>query len=291
MASSSPGPLSADESRFSMRVAYGEEALPATSVFMNAIELSAQYAELDFKSRIRQRQGVILTEFPQVEIAVLPKPPAKLVDVRLIIWTIYGGVLDMVIRNRFKENEIEVLWDTAVVAWVYFTLPLDIARSTGTNASITVPPFLENVPQSSSSTPNSLEASTGRFDWNPLFTAHGKIMPPQDIFLLALGTIKALAPTPMTQKVAGPFHVSSEIVDANLQAYLRDRRVPRSSPPFYQYAHVLEAVRRMPGWMLGKHKFAEFFASVEVSSKIVGMILVEKGKFTPGAASENLTTS
>ena len=44
---------------------------------------------------------------------------------------------------------------------------------------------------------------------------------------------------------------------------------------------MLEAVRRIPGWQLARRRFAEFFCSVEVGGRSVGVILMEKGPFDP----------
>ncbi|KAL8721865.1 MAG: hypothetical protein Q9225_001543 [Loekoesia sp. 1 TL-2023] len=294
--SPSPSLVDADEERFSMRVAYVDSVLPATPVFMNAIELAARYAELDYMGRTRQRHGIVLPQFPQVEIAILPAPPAKSIQIRLVIWAIYGAVLDMVFNNRFKENEITILWDGQEVGQLYFTRPLDESLRDNNNTHPLIPPLLENVDdmsEPSDTTPNPLETHIGRFDWHPGFKQDAKTIPTPDIFLLALGTIKSIAKKSMTDKVEGPFHVSSRVVDANLQAYLRNRRVPRPSPPFFMFAHILEATRRFPGWMLQQRRFAEFGCSVEVSTRAVGAILVEKGPFVEpeAAATGNVSTS
>lgn len=95
-----------DDSRFSMKAMYGESDLPVTPVFMNTVELLARYAEMDYMGRTRQRHGIVLPEYPQVEIAVLPAAPSTSVEVRFVVWGMYDGICDMVEKHMFKENEI-----------------------------------------------------------------------------------------------------------------------------------------------------------------------------------------
>ncbi|KAL9602449.1 MAG: hypothetical protein Q9219_001873 [cf. Caloplaca sp. 3 TL-2023] len=282
--------ISADESRFSMRATYGEETLPATPVFLNAIELVSRYVELDNLSRTRQRHGIVLPEYPQVEIAVIPKPPARSLEVRLVIWALYGAVLDMVFKNRFRDTEIEMLWDHVAVGHIYFTRSAALLGTTNQTS------LFENTPDTtepSDTTPNAFDVEAGRFDWRPVYAPTGKIIPPNHVLLLLLGALKAMAPSAMTEKVPGPFHVGSELVDANLQVYLHNRRLPRTSPPFFEYGHVLLAIRRIPAWMLSRHKFAEFYCTIEVLNRPIGALLIEKGAFVPPtvADSGNISTS
>ena len=96
------------DSRFGFKAIYGETNLPLTPCFMNVVELLAQYAELDWLSRVRLRHGVVLPAYPQVEIAVLPAAPATSVEVRLIIWGIWVGIRDIITRNNYHEAEFEV---------------------------------------------------------------------------------------------------------------------------------------------------------------------------------------
>ncbi|KAL9004560.1 MAG: hypothetical protein Q9188_002630 [Gyalolechia gomerana] len=291
--------VSPDEPRFSMRVAYGEDPIPATAVFMSAIELTAQYTGRDFLSRTRQRHGIVLPEYPQVEIALLAagrETQKKTIQVRLAVWALYGALLDIALSNRFKECEWEILWDNQVVATLFFTQPLDVDSFKPNNETTRlIPPLPEKDPTGNSDPVlDPVKAGSGHFEWKPIFLHSGNIMLAKDIFLLTMGTLKAIAPKAMTDKVPGPFHVSSEMVDANLQAYLENRRVPRPTPPFFQFAHVLEATRRIPAWMLAQRKFAEFFCSIEVSTKPVGALMIQRGPFVGhsiGAFGGNVSTS
>ncbi|KAI4184956.1 MAG: hypothetical protein L6R41_004412 [Letrouitia leprolyta] len=282
-----------DDPRFSTDITMSETKLPPTPVLMSAVELSARYAEMNYLGGVPRRQGIVLPQFPQVEIAVIPAAPARTVEVRLIILAIYDTILDMIYGKRFNESEVEVKWENQVKAYMYITPPLDDERRASgnfTNIEITnssekeIPPPLQ---ADTNDTPNPI------FDWKPIYKPAGANLFPNDVFLLALGAIKVVAPNSATEQVTGPFHVGSDLVDANLQVYTQDRRLAR--PPYLRYGQVLEAVRRIPGWQLERRRFAEFFCSIEVSRKSIGVVLLEKGQYEPhgvmGAAGGNVSIS
>ncbi|KAL8695015.1 MAG: hypothetical protein Q9224_003466 [Gallowayella concinna] len=270
-----------DDPRFSMEVTMSDTKLPATAVYMNAVELAAQYARMDFLGRATQRRGVVLPQFPQVEIAIIPAPPARSVEVRLIIYTIYGLILDMAYGKNFNESEVEVKWENEVKAYIYFTPPVDnspVANDDIMDLDSHLPADAPLLRQTNSTTTPPANVA---FDWSPIYKPNGELLHPEDVFLVVLGAIKVLAPHPETEKVPGPFHTGSDVVDANIQIYLQNRRVSRPTPPFFRYCHVLEAVRRIPGWQLERRRFAEFFCSIEVNRRPLGVLLLEKGTFIP----------
>ncbi|KAL9600010.1 MAG: hypothetical protein Q9219_003479 [cf. Caloplaca sp. 3 TL-2023] len=277
--------------RFSIQISKSETKLPPTPVLMNAVELSAQYAEMDFVGRAPQRQGIVLPSFPQIEIAVLPEPPARSVEVRLVLWAIYEIILDMVSSSRFCECEVVVRWEGLVKAHVYFTLPLD-----DNEKGYRLPPAgskggFPNQVDNNNNNNNISEPINTLFSWRPTYKPSAHNLPPASIFLLSLSTLKTIAPHPLNEQVPAPFHISPypSSVDANLQVYFEhfpSRRRP--APPFLRYSHVLEAVRRLPGWMLARRRFAEFFASVEGGGggRPIGVVVVEKGEFVGFGAVE-----
>lgn len=270
--------------RFSIKSLYAETDLAIIPVFMNAVELMARYAEMEFTGRTGGRDGMVLPEFSEVEIAVIPAAPATSVQVRLIVWGLYITIIDMVNKKMFKENEITVSWNGELAAYIYFTKPLDALPETSNQTHDIESPILENSTSRSETFGTNVapdNANTGRFDWKPIFKPYGKDLPPRDVFLVVLGVLKSVAENPVTEKVPGAFRVSSPAVDANMQFYLQDRSTPRPRPPYFQYAHVLEAARRTPGWMLQRKRFAEIYCSITINGLTVGQALLDKGQFDP----------
>ncbi|KAL8854423.1 MAG: hypothetical protein Q9221_000693 [Calogaya cf. arnoldii] len=281
-----------DDPRFSMRTVMSDTKLPPTAVLMNAVELTARYAGMDYSSRVPQRHGIVLPQFPQVEIAIIPVPPARTIEIRLVMYTIYGAILEMIYGGGFNESEIEVLWNGQVKAHVYFTPPMDDSSDArnkfkGITSRL---PGNASIPQESTSNVTEPSANTV-FEWTPVYEPQGKNIPPFEVFLLALGAIKVVATESATAKVGEPLHIGSDLVNANIQVWPDVRARP--TPPFLRYGHVLEAVRRIPAWQLARHRFAEFFCGIEANRRPLGVVLVQKGQLDPnlGGRGGNVSTS
>ncbi|KAL9136898.1 MAG: hypothetical protein Q9175_001904 [Cornicularia normoerica] len=258
---------------------------------MNVVELLAHYAELEWLSNVRERHGVVLPSYPQVEIAILPAAPATSVEVRLAIWGIWVGMRDIITRNQYHEAEFEVLWEGAVVAYIYFTKPMDLPftssnETLGTDEPLTLLPSPNGTIAGILDTSNSTETSSdalieGRFSWKPLFTPEAKTLTVVEVFLTVMAGLKNAAPHPASEKVPRPYASSAIDVQANVQFYLHRRSVPRTKPPYFQYIHVIKALKLVPGYMLEKRRFSELFFSIEVNEMPVGEGYLQKGHYVP----------
>ncbi|KAL8758948.1 MAG: hypothetical protein Q9199_001108 [Rusavskia elegans] len=280
-----------DDPRFSMNIDMSDTRLPPTAVLMNAVELAARYAELDYLALVPQRQGIVLPQFPQVEIAIIPAPPARTVEVRLILYTIYQTILEMKFGDGFKESEIEVYWDNQIMAHVYFTPPMDDSSYATGQFKALKSPLAGNTSIPENKTTNITDVSINTvFEWTPVYEPNGYNIPPFEVFLLALGALKVVAPHSTTTRVGEPLHIGSELVNANIQIW---PEVRRRATAHLRYGHVLEAVRRIPGWQLARHRFAEFFCGIEANRQPLGVVLVQKGHYEPnlGEGVRNVSTS
>ena len=295
--------------RFSLRAIYVETSLPLTPCFMNAVELLAQYAELDWMSKARQRHGVVLPSYPQVEIAVLPEKPATSVEVRLVIWGIWVGVRQMITKKRFCEVEFEIHWEGEVVASIFFTRPMDL-QDTSNNGTLTTVKPLTLLSSPNETTDGILDilnstgispgaSNEGNFDWKPLFPPGAKTLTVTEVFLTVMAGLINAAPRPASNKVPGPYASAASDIDANVQFFLHRRRLPRTKPPYFQYIHVIKALRLVPGYMLANKRFAEMLFIIEVTGVPVGEGYLERGHYVPPgfvlgnmiAPKENLTLS
>ena len=244
----------------------------------------ARYAELDFTSKTGQRHGLVLPAYPQVEIAILPASPATSVQVRLVIWGLYSAVVDRVVTNQLRDAEVVLLWQGRPAGYMYFTTPA--ANSLiSVNLTHALDSNVLNLTTSSgisSSTSGANDIFADAFAWTPVFRPNARSLPPKDAFLVCMAVIKAIAPHSGTDKVESPFHVESAVANANMQIYFHRRAVPRTKPPYLDYGVVLEAIRRIPAWLLLQRKFAESFFSVFVYARPLGHLTLEKGSFNPG---------
>ena len=278
--------------RFGFKIEYGETDLLKTPCLMNVVELLARYAECDWLSQVQPRQGVVLPEYPQVEFAVIPAPPAKSVEVRKVIWGIWVVIRDMISRNNFHETELEILWEMQAVAYIYVTLPMDLKianqnRSLGTDEPLTLLPGSNittggniDISNTTGYSPDAL--NEGDFSWQPIFGPTAQILTVFEVFLTVMAGLKNAATHGASDKVPGPYASSATDVYANVQFYIHKRRAPRTKPPYFQYIHVIKALRLVPRYMLDRKRFSELFFTMEVDGIPVGEGYLEKGHFMPG---------
>ena len=279
------------DSRFGFKIEYGETDLPKTPCLMNAVELLAQYAECDWLGTVRTRRGVVLPEYPQVEFAVIPAPPATSVEVRAIVWGIWVAIRDMISNNSFHEVEMEILWELQAVAYFYITLPMDL-KIAGQNGSLGNDEPLTLLPGSNITTGGNLDISNtseyspdalnaGTFSWEPIFGPTAKTLTVFEVFLTVMAGLKNAASHVASDKVPGSYASAAMDVNANVQFYIHKRRSPRPRPPYFQYIHVIRALRLVPGYMLEKKRFAEMFFMIEVDGMAVGEGYLERGHRLP----------
>lgn len=274
--------------RFGFRTDYGETTLPATPCLMSIVDLVAQYAELDWQSKVGQRHGMVLPEYPQVEIAVLPAAPTSSVEVRFIIWGFWIGIRDMVRINRFPEAEFEILWELEVVAYIYITKPMDLQNTSGTGTlgadePLTLLPgsntsILDNA-NTTEYSPNALRG--GDFSWEPIFSPLAKTLTVFEVFLTVMAGLKNAAAPAASDKVPRAYASAATGVDANVQFFIHKRTTPRPKPPYFQYIHVIKALRLVPEYMLQRKMFAEMIFIIEVNGIPVGEGFLEKGHYIP----------
>ena len=255
--------------RFGIVANYAETNIPITPLLMNIVELLANYAELGWLSNVRVRQGVVLPSYPQIEFAVIPSAPASSVEVRFVIWGIWVGIRDMVSRNIFREVEFDLYWDESVVAHIYFTKPMDLGSSSshetlGTAGPLTLLPTSNGTVSvlldSSNSTTNLSETlDDDRFSWEPTFPPHAKTLTIFEVFLTVIAGLKNAAPHPASDKVPGAFASAAVNVDASLSIFIHKRTTPRPRPPYFQYIHVIKALKLIPAYMLAQGRFAELY--------------------------------
>lgn len=270
---------------------YAETNIPITPCLMNIVELLGNYAELDWLSSVRVRQGVVLPSYPQIEFAVIPNAPASSVEVRFVIWGIWVGIRDMVSRNIFCEAEFELYWEEKVVAFIYITKPIDLGPSSsnetlGTDGPLMLSPTSNGtasvmLDSSNSTTDLSNTPNEGGFSWSPLYPRSAKTLTIFEVFLTVIAGIKNAAPHPALDKIPGPYASAAVNVDASLQIYLYKRRSPRPRPPFFQYIHVIEALKLVPAYMLAQGRFAELYFQMQVNDIPVGDGYLISGSIPP----------
>lgn len=276
---------------FGLTAIYGETDIPRTACLMNVVELLYQYAKREWLGLVGQRHGIVLPEYPQVEIAVLPAAPATSVQVRLVIWGIWVGIRDIIRRNKFREVEFEVSWDDDVVAYISLTKPMELQvtgsnRTRGINTSLALlsspNPAASNILGTSHSIEHFSDGlNEDHFTWKPSFPARARTLTVVDVFLTVMAGLKSAASHPASDNVPRPYSVAALDVSANVQFYLYKRRRPRTQGPSLKYIHNMEALRLIPAYMLERGRFCELFFQMEVSGLTVGEGYLQEGRYRP----------
>ena len=277
--------------RFGIVANYAETDIPITPLLMNIVELLASYAELGWLSSVRVRSGVVLPSYPQIEFAVIPSAPATSVEVRIVVWGIWVGIRDMVSRSIFREVEFDLYWDETVVAHMYFTRPMGLGPSSsnetlGTAGSSTLSPTsngtLSVMLDISNSTTNLSETlNEGRFSWEPTFPSRAKTLTIFEVFLTVIAGLKNAAPHPALDKIPGAYASAAVNVDASLSIFIHKRTTPRPRPPYFQYIHVIKAMKLIPAYMLAQGRFAELYFVMKVNGLPVGDGYLRSGAIPP----------
>ena len=287
--------------RFGIVANYAETKIPVTPCLMNIVELLANYAELDWMSSVRVRQGVVLPSYPQIEFAIIPSAPANSVEVRFVIWGIWVGIRDMVSRNIFCEVEFDLYWDERVVAHMYFTKPMDLGPSSsnetlGTDEPLTLSPTSNGTASvmldSSNSTTNLSDTlNEERFSWTPTFPPEAKTLTIFEVFLTTIAGLKNAAPHPALKKIPGAYASAAVNVDASLQIFIHQRTTPRPRPPYFRYIHVIKALKLVPAYMLAQGRFAELYFLMQVNGLPVGDGYLRRGAIPPHSVLEDVLAS
>ena len=280
------------DTRFAHKAIFSENTLPLTPCLMSTVELLAQYAERDWLSQVRARHGVVLPEYPQVEIAVIPAAPAFSVEVRLVIWGLFVGIRDIVLENNYHEAEFEIFWEEKLVAYIYFTLSTDL-RVTSSNTTLGTEESLNLLlPSPNNTIGNTLDTSSSardspdalydeHFSWRPIFAPTARTLTVVEVFLTVMAGLENAASHAASDKVHGPYASAAVDVNANVQFGIHKRRKPRPRPPFFQYIHIIKVLRLIPGYMLEKRRFSELFFTIDVDDLVVGEGYLEKGPYVP----------
>lgn len=291
-------PSSEIDPRFHFAISFGETSLPKTSLFMNTVELMSQYAELGWLSRVQKRHGVFLPAYPQVEMAILPAAPAKFIENRIVVWGIWSTISIMVQGNRYQEIEAEIGWDDRLVAYIYFTIPLDYQRDSEIGSGSQIDKNLQlslssngTIDTGSNTSNNSALESLGSlddgdFDFSPKYLDSGKILTPVEAFMTILAALKNTAPAAATDKIRAPFTSQVAGIDASMAFYFHMRRGPRTQRPFFQFIHVIKTCRLLPGYLLENRKFAEVGFGIGVHGILVGSGFLVKGPFVTPSIGE-----
>ena len=277
---SSAGPLLSVpwDSRFSIRAGYSSVRLPPTSTLMNAVDVAANLATLDFDKQF-EVHFLPLPKYTDVQIEFEAVPPAKYVDAKILVWGLYGGINDIVGRKQFREVEFDLLWSGKVVAWLRFekverkTLSEGIAATENGTSSILEPEMSQNKGMNGFSATSDLSGISKNLAAgpNPAFGFAAQFTPyakPLSIFQVFMSVLAALVQVAVFRVTTIVKPLVYEALDYNSQIAVLRRE--RKAPPFFEYRWLIEGLKRIPEFMLAQGRFAELGWKVMVGGKELG---------------------
>ena len=235
--------------------------------------------------------GVVETIFqfeeqPGVVITVLPVNwhQGGEMERRFAVWGLYLAVFDMTKRSKYTCNTFHLFWDNKEVGTLGFargvvrqsTLTADSAKSQGllslsnTTATTTTLslPFSHGVDATATDLADEVVFALN-------IELKGKMMPINDVFIVALGGLSDLAAFNNKDGRVTTYSYRQAPVEAYVSFATLSYR-PLSPPPFMTYRHVIETLAHLPVVMYDRRVFSEADMVLKLNNVNVGMGLLRK---------------
>ena len=259
------------DSRFSIRAGYSNIRLQPTAVLVNAVNVAARLAVLDFNKR-----SIVdiapLQKYPDVKIDFVPVPPMIAVETKILVWGLYGGINDIVGRKQFKEVEFDLLWNGKVVAWLRFEKAVyDTVGQTAERKQPVSEPHLLQASKQNDTIPPGLQIDTGlttspaRFVFSAQYTPYSKPLSIFQVFMSVFSALVQIAPLAANSDVKELAYEAQDF-NSRIIVFKTERKVPQK----FEYRWLIEGLKRIPEFMLESAKFAELGWKIEVNGREVG---------------------
>ena len=259
------------DSRFSIRAGYLNTRLQPTAVLMNAVNVAADLAVLDFNNRFIVDIAP-LQKYPDVKIDFVPVPPMIAIETKILVWGLYGGINDIVGRKQFKEVEFDLLWNGKVVAWLRFEKAVNnMVGETAERKKPTIDPhFLQTSKQNDTMPPRlqtdiGLTANPTPFAFTAQYTPYSKPLSIFQVFMSVFSALVQVAPLAANSDVKALVY---EAQDFNSRIVVF--RTEGKAWQVFEYRWLIEGLKRIPEFMLESAKFAEIGWEIKVNGKEVG---------------------
>ena len=240
---------------FRSRTLYGPQALPATSVLINALNAMTQLALQDYESDIGlQVYNMDDPRYSQVEIII--RPWADRSDATLKVGYAVLGLFEIVLnilsdpKNRFKASQSQFLYDGRPVGYLLMRMipgspaisnPTSTANANDTSTALTAPAWAD---------PHlTLQVTQGSPD----------ILSIYEVFFTCISVLRVLATHTTSQKVreisltidSPPITKAGQPMIVSFQNIGRTER----NPPFFKWEWAIKGIASLPAYMLQERNF------------------------------------
>lgn len=267
--------LDLPDSNFGYSAHYFNPLLSATACMMLSIFAMRDLALQDFESNYEGKTWAMYS-YPEAKVSFAPNP-GDLNTVRGAMWSLAAAIWDMMVRNRFQTAQFDATYLGIQVGVLRFFAPNTIgARAAGTYTELAPSQTSGPAPATNGidliliSLPD-LEADNSSNSDDDLWaevTFRNTEIPRKDIFMSIVQALFNLGPFNSTALIT---HRLSVIVDAlTVKIATSFQRVERSSPPFFNYGHIVKGLAGLPRVMLRESEFTEVDIRLIVDGADVG---------------------
>lgn len=289
--------LKARDTHFSISRMYGDERLDMLWMLRNTVEVLAELAQRNYHSRMSNFRSN--GPFEDIVITVDPVEPAIDVANRIAIMCIWWAMYFVTVERRFRNMEVDCKWDNVVVAQVHFQAlkPLSSAQdqtaddsrfegaSTNTTKSVASLSIPMSMGEGNTTTPWLNEKLDIKFN----FFEDAQTLTVFDVYIAVMGALNYVARRPSTDAVArfncGPY------TDFDIRITFDSARTIRARPPYYEYRHVIEALRLLPAWIVAQGRFAEVYFNIGIDHIYVALAFLTRSYRAPDLDTPSLAGS
>lgn len=276
-----------------------EGLVPSRSCLMNAVEALAFLAEKDYHGTTPQ-MTVSVPGYTDVQIVITPAGGAPTLPVKPAVLGLYLAVLTMStdpeMQDMFHITTWFVLWDDAIVAWIFMqhSGPRDQIQAqnltglpSGTLLKLNdTTPIIPAEDSNNQHFANSTNPTNADVELIMSFYPWGTPLREMSVFKIVLATLLSIAKHPSTDLVADS-EIEVPVSDVTIR-FAKEASTGLTGPPSFEYRWVIGAVKQIPLWMV-HHRWWESFFTIEVNGYVVGEGWVRRA--LPAGQEGNLTTS
>ena len=267
---------------FDLNYEIGGPKLRITSCLMNTVAALKVLALGDWDGKISDGTEYRLDDYPEVSIIMTTPRRRRNVQARFVMWAICLGVYDMIAKKKFEFAQFEMSWEGQLLGWVQVVNhppgagsrieekqtngPLNSGNNSAASPSTnrTIGQELINITNVVTlNTTNDLPEAR----LNVSFEPYGVTLGVYDVFVPIMSGLTDMGKIPSTHESSG---LIIGLVGFNGFICVLPAVPLRTSPPFMYYGTLVEAISRIPTYMLEKSRFGEINIRIAFDDVMVG---------------------
>ena len=244
--------------RFRFEATYRKDPVPCLSLFMNAVNGQAILAHQTFGKKIQGITTMTVPGYQDASIDIRALPRGSTFENKIAIWGLYGAINEVVGKVTCTGGRFDLFWDENHVATLsIWNSPVALSSS---NNSLTAGMTTSNI---------SLVDGSG-LQPTFFFLPSGAALTRVEVFMTVLATLQNVAYWNDGDAIY-PFTCKAEGYDVNFQIdFAGDPPKPPTHPPYLLVGNVIDVVRQIPGYMVGRGRFADLAASINFDKVLIG---------------------